>query len=127
VNKEIETLRNVILAAENHYETLGVGPWFGLDAIRLAYKRRVRLLHPDVCKLPDANDLCARLNVAMGELECDSSRNKHNLVCNILQQTCPTCEGRGTVVRQRGFTHSTIIKCVSCEGGWVPMNQRRKS
>jgi DnaJ-class molecular chaperone len=125
MNKDIETLRNSILASQNHYETLGVGPGFGLDAIRVSYKRRVKLLHPDVCSLQDANDLCARLNVAMGELECEKSRNKHDLTHSIFQQTCPVCEGRGTVVRQRGFTNATILKCSSCEGGWIPRNQRR--
>lgn len=46
---------------ENHYDVLGVGKDADKKEIKAAFRRLSKILHPDVCKLPDAEE---RFNLA---------------------------------------------------------------
>ncbi|MBJ7332115.1 MAG: J domain-containing protein [Solirubrobacteraceae bacterium] len=57
-----EMQRRAVMAASHLYETVGVAPAVSDDELRLAYRERSKLLHPDV--QADGADAMVRLNQA---------------------------------------------------------------
>jgi molecular chaperone DnaJ len=60
--------------AQDFYDVLGVPRTADADAIRQAYRRRARELHPDVSTEPDAEERVRELNAAYAVLSDSQSR-----------------------------------------------------
>ena len=107
--------RKKVLAATSHYQTLGVSPGASQEDIKLAHRKLARLLHPDLCKLKDAHDLCSRVNVAYMTLSDKELRRKYDFVEKTAAKVCATCAGTGHVKKQKGFK-KVAVACPSCDG-----------
>jgi DnaJ-class molecular chaperone len=60
---------------QDHYEKLGVSPLAGADAIKLAYRRRAALYHPDKNPAPEAATRFREVQDAY-EVLADSARRQ---------------------------------------------------
>lgn len=109
-------LRERVLAAENHYQLLGVATVCSLNEIRGAHRYLASVFHPDRCGLADAEDLMGRVNVAYNALSDPAERRKHDTIHHVKKRACGTCKGTGVVLRQKGFTTKIAQPCTACGG-----------
>ena len=99
--------------AADAYATLGATLGTTSDQLKVMHRTLQRKLHPDVCPLPDAHDLSAKVNVAYATLSDPKSRRNYNR--DIKVQPCPVCEGTGTVKKQKGIK-KIVVPCPGCGG-----------
>lgn len=111
-----QTIAQNVERAMTHYEALGVEPGVNADAIREAHRELARLFHPDRCKLSNAHELMARINVAYSCLSDPEARRKYDFTNQIKAEKCPACRGLGTVLKQKGFKAKVKTTCPTCGG-----------
>lgn len=104
------------------YLTLGVPPAASEEAIRKAFQRVARELHPDVVTLqaPAAMEAAtARLdaaNAAYNMLKSAPSRALYDAQLALLYDPCGKCKGGG---QQWAVGGDTYVPCRECSGiGW---------
>lgn len=102
--------------ARTHYEVLGVPAAATPEAIRAAQRDLARQFHPDRCKLSNAHELMSRVNVAYSCLMDPIARRKYDLTNKIKAEHCPTCKGKGHVLKQQGFNKKVSAICPTCHG-----------
>lgn len=105
-----------ILTARTLYAVLEVPPAAGADVIKAAYRALARRFHPDLCKLTNAHDLCARVNDAYSVLSDSEARLKYDVINNTAYSYCAQCAGRGTAFKQKGFANKILTLCAECDG-----------
>ncbi len=67
-----------MMASVTHYSVLDVAPDATIDAIRAAYRRQARQLHPDVTATGDGGEAMARVNEAWRVLSNSSTRRAYD-------------------------------------------------
>lgn len=63
---------------ENHYDVLGIHKEADVKEVKAAYRRLSKLLHPDVCTLPDADERFQLAKQAYETLMDDTKRKKYD-------------------------------------------------
>ena len=63
---------------KTYYALLGVTARSSQDEIRLAYRRKAREFHPDVCNRFDAEEMFKLLNKAYSTLKDEKKRQAYN-------------------------------------------------
>jgi DnaJ-class molecular chaperone len=119
----IKEARARVLNADNHYAVLGVAPGAAPDVIKAAHRTLARAFHPDLCKLEDAHDLCARVNGAYAVLGDKEARRKYDAVERTEEAQCTRCAGTGTVYKQKGFNKKVTSPCPTCGGSGICASQ----
>ena len=122
---ELQKLRSAVLNADNHYAVLGVATGAATDVIKAAHRTLARAFHPDLSKLEDAHELCARVNVAYAVLGDKEARRKYDAVERTEEAQCTRCAGTGTVYKQKGFNKKVQSPCPVCGGHGVCASQSR--
>lgn len=115
----VKQLRQAVLNASTHYETLGVSVTANYDEIKRAHRMLALYFHPDRSAFTDAHDLMSKVNQAYSCLEDTAARAKYDLLNKIASEPCPKCEGLGTVGKSKGkgFTAKKIrVDCTNCGG-----------
>lgn len=108
-----------VMAARDHYATLGL-PVAATDRdLKEAHRVLCRLFHPDLCRFPDAADLCAKVNVAYDVLSDHERRRRYDATCRFIDRKCVVCAGRGSTWRQKGFARRVEQPCTTCGGHGV--------
>lgn len=118
-------LRRNVLNADNHYAVLGVAPAAPQETIKLAHRTLARAFHPDLCKLEDSHNLCARINVAYAVLGDKEARRKYDAVERTGVVQCSRCAGTGVVYKQKGFNKKVQVPCLECKGSGTCASQLR--
>jgi DnaJ-class molecular chaperone with C-terminal Zn finger domain len=111
-----DKLRKRVLGATNCYELLGIPPVASLNDIRAAHRYLASAFHPDRCGLAEAHDLMARTNVAYDTLTDPAKRRAHDTLHHVSKKVCATCRGKGSVLKQRGFSAKVAQPCPTCGG-----------
>jgi DnaJ-class molecular chaperone len=109
-------LRAQVLEGETHYEVLGIPPAATDDMIKGTHRALASAFHPDRCALADAQALMARVNVAYTCLSDRAARRKYDAIHLVKLDQCPTCDGKGFVLKQRGFSAKARATCGTCGG-----------
>ncbi|MBS3938989.1 MAG: J domain-containing protein [Peptococcaceae bacterium] len=65
---------------KNYYQTLGVPHTESSEGIRVAFRKKAKLFHPDVCKLPDAHQRFIEVAEAYEILREPTSRAKYDVL-----------------------------------------------
>lgn len=65
------------MTAKNYYQVLGILPSASLEDIKLAYRRLARKYHPDVSRLPEAEEQFKAVNEAYETLSNHSKRRQY--------------------------------------------------
>ncbi len=66
------------LPDETYYDILGVPPDASIEKITSAYRKLAKILHPDVCQSPDAEDLFKAVNEAYQVLRDPKKREEYD-------------------------------------------------
>lgn len=67
--------QKLVISLKNHYDTLGVTLMTSSEDIKAAWRKKIRFLHPDVCKLENASDAFRAIQNAY-EVLSDTRRRK---------------------------------------------------
>jgi DnaJ-class molecular chaperone len=111
---EITKLALGIMACRTHYEVLQVPPGATTDQVRQAHRVLASIFHPD---RPTGNhDVMARVNDAYSCLTDTTARRKYDAVNKTATTVCPTCKGKGTTMKQKGFKNKVPVPCATCAG-----------
>lgn len=111
---EISKLARRIQAATTHYEVLGVPPGCTPEQARSQHRVLASIFHPD---RPTGNhDVMARVNDAYTLITDTTARRKYDAVNKTATKVCPTCKGKGTVNKQKGFKAKVPVPCPMCAG-----------
>ncbi len=106
--------------AGDPYALLGVPPAAGPEAVRAAWLALVKVSHPDRWPAPElvqvAHNVTAALNDARALLSDPARRRKYDLLHGVKQTLCSVCEGKGTVLKQKGFGKKVASTCPACKG-----------
>lgn len=113
--KALERAAQSVREAADAYATLGATVATTNEALKELHRALARKFHPDVCPLPDAHDLCAKVNVAYDTLSDPKRRKAYDRDRKTYQKTCPTCGGSGHVKKQKGFK-KVPVECPACGG-----------
>ncbi|MCD8025058.1 MAG: DnaJ domain-containing protein, partial [Candidatus Gastranaerophilales bacterium] len=118
----------MIDCAKNLYEILDVSPNSTTDEIKAAYKKLVRIYHPDLNKSKSAETAFKLLNNAYGILSNKEKRNKYNTLLETSKQEKIT-RNEDIIIKEvkitqdeatRGTTRTVNIlnkqKCPKCTG-----------
>lgn len=98
---------------ENNYTILGVTRSASKDEIRAAYVRKARETHPDAGgQADDFLSVCGAYKVLTNGVMRKRYDEYLELTCN----PCPTCAGRGVLIKQRSFKERTVRPCQDCNG-----------
>ena len=102
-----------------HYSFLGVSPGACTSVELDAARRQIaRLFHPDFNE--DGTAVMAHANVAYDTLSNARTRKAYDAGLRSLYRPCPSCEGNGFHVKQKGFTGTVKVACPDCgRSGWV--------
>ncbi len=65
-------------AGDNYYEILNLRPDASLQEITAAYRKLAKILHPDVCESPDADELFKAVNEAYQVLKDPKKREEYD-------------------------------------------------
>lgn len=104
----------------NHYITLGVHKAATDAEVRVAYGRLALTLHPDLFdNEPVKAAKMADLNVAYNILKDAKRRKAYDVHLAVTNKPCSTCNGKGAVMKQKGFSKKTAAICGACRGGGV--------
>lgn len=113
---EAKRLTNMVLDATTHYDALGVPTGADAATIKEAHRALARVFHPDRCAIMHAHDVMARVNGAYAVLSDKDARRKYDATLRIQDTQCPTCKGKGVVLRQKGFSAKVQVICPVCKG-----------
>lgn len=101
----------------NHYRTLGVHKHSTESAIKLAWNLLARINHPDKTNNdPAAADRMAMINVAYGVLKNPKERKRYDKVLALTGTTCPACQGKAVIMKQKGYSKKIAAPCDACCG-----------
>lgn len=113
--KEIEKAANQVRSGNDHYATLGANLGTTSAQLKVMHRTLMRKLHPDVCPLPDAHDLSAKVNVAYDTLSDTKKRRDYNRDNKVDARACGTCTGTGQIKKQKGIK-KVLVECPDCGG-----------
>lgn len=111
---EVAKLAAGVLACGTHYEVLQVPPKASEDQVRAAHRALASIFHPD--RYTGDPAVMARVNVAYTCLTDKVERRKYDAVQRTATKVCPTCKGKGTIMKQKGFKAKTPLPCPQCAG-----------
>lgn len=101
-----------------HYHTLGVTRKCTKEELIQAWRAAAWKLHPD--RGGNAGEF-AEASRAYAILRDPKARASYDAAQSLFTDCCALCSGEGVILKQRGFTVKTKIKCTTCGGsGWVP-------
>jgi DnaJ-class molecular chaperone len=113
--KELEKAANQVRNSTDHYATLGANLGTTSEQLKVMHRTLMRKLHPDVCTLPDAHDLSAKVNVAYATLSDPRKRRAYNRDNKVDTRACSTCAGTGQIKKQKGIKKVSMV-CPDCGG-----------
>lgn len=113
--KDIERAAAQVRSATDYYAVMGANLGTTSDQLKVMHRTLMRKLHPDVCPLPDAHDLSAKVNVAYDTLSDPKKRKAYNRDTKADARTCPTCAGTGQIKKQKGIK-KVAVECPDCGG-----------
>lgn len=114
--RTVEAERAAVLSSDNPYDVLQVRLAAQEAELKAAHRRLSLLFHPDRCKLADAGDLQARVNVAYNTLTDPEKRARHDTINHVEAAKCTACKGSGKAYRQKGFKLRVEVSCAVCAG-----------
>lgn len=102
---------------KTHYSTLGVHKSATDMEVKFAYGQLALMCHPDLHdNNPEKAAQMAELNVAYNVLKKIDSRKEYDKLMAILHKKCAQCQGKGAVMKQKGFNKKIAVACAACEG-----------
>ena len=113
--KALERAAQSVREAADAFAVLGATTATSPEALKELHRALARKFHPDLCSLPDAHDLCARINVAYDTLSDPKRRKEYIRDSKVKRKVCATCAGTGHVKKQKGFK-KVAVACPSCDG-----------
>lgn len=113
--KALERAAQFVREAADAFSVLGATTSTTGDALKELHRALARKFHPDLCSLPDAHDLCAKINVAYDTLSNPKRRKDYIRDSKVKHKVCATCAGTGHVKKQKGFK-KVVVACPSCNG-----------
>lgn len=113
--KALERAAEAVRQAATAYAVLGATVATTNEALKELYRALARKFHPDLCALPDAHDLCAKVNVAYDTLSDVKRRKAHDRDQKTDRRKCHTCVGAGVIKKQKGFK-KVGVECPDCNG-----------
>lgn len=113
--KALERAAQSVREAADAFAVLGATTATSLEALKELRRALAAQVHPDRCRLPDAHDLCARINVAYDTLSDPKRRKDYIRDSKVKRKVCATCAGTGHVKKQKGFK-KVAVACPSCDG-----------
>lgn len=113
--KALERAAQSVREATDAFEVLGATTATSLEELKELRRVLAAQVHPDRCRLPDAHDLAAKINVAYDTLSDPKRRKAYDRDRKTHQKTCPTCGGSGHVKKQKGFK-KVPVECPACGG-----------
>jgi DnaJ-class molecular chaperone len=113
--KALERAAQSVREAADAFAVLGATTATSTEALKELHRALARKFHPDLCRLPDAHDLCARINVAYDTLSDPKRRKDYIRDSKVKRKVCATCAGTGHVKKQKGFK-KVAVACPSCDG-----------
>lgn len=113
--KALERAAQSVREAADAFTVLGATIATSTEELKELRRALVRKFHPDVCLLPDAHDLTAKINVAYDTLSDPKRRKDYIRDSKVKRKVCATCAGTGHVKKQKGFK-KVAAACPSCDG-----------
>ena len=113
--KDIERAATQVRSATDYYAVMGANLGTTGDQLKELHRALARKFHPDLCSLPDAHDLCAKVNVAYDTLSDPKRRKAYLRDSKVKRTTCGTCGGCGHIKKQKGFK-KVPVECPACGG-----------
>lgn len=113
--KALERTAKSVREATDAFSVLGATVATTNEALKELHRALARKLHPDLCHLPDAHDLCAKVNVAYDTLTDPKRRKAYLRDSKVKRTTCGTCGGCGHIKKQKGFK-KVSVECPACDG-----------
>lgn len=113
--KALERAAQSVREAADAFSVLGATTATTVEALKELHRALARKFHPDLCSLPDAHDLCAKINVAYATLSDPKRRKEYIRDSKVKRKVCATCAGTGHVKKQKGFK-KVVVACPSCDG-----------
>lgn len=113
--KALERAAQSVREAADAFSVLGATTATTAEALKELHRALARKFHPDLCSLPDAHDLCAKINVAYDTLSDPKRRKDYIRDSKVKRKVCATCAGTGHVKKQKGFK-KVVVACPSCDG-----------
>lgn len=108
---------------KNLYAILGVHWRADAEALKQARRTQARKYHPDVS--PHDAYKMVEVNEAYNTLTNPAEHKRYRILLGAVSYTCPRCQGRGTMRKQKSFTKVTETICQTCQGaGLLPKEQR---
>ena len=113
--KALERAAQSVREATDAFAVLGATTATTNEALKELHRALARKFHPDLCSLPDAHDLAAKINVAYDTLTDPKRRKDYIRDSKVKRKVCATCAGTGHVKKQKGFK-KVAVACPSCDG-----------
>ena len=113
--KALERAAQSVREAADAFSALGATTATTADALKELHRALARKFHPDLCSLPDAHDLCTKINVAYDTLSDPKRRKEYIRDSKVKRKVCATCAGTGHVKKQKGFK-KVAVECPACDG-----------
>ena len=113
--KALERTAESIRNATDAFEVLGATTATSLEELKELRRVLAAQVHPDRCRLPDAHDLAAKINVAYDTLSDPKRRKDYIRDSKVKRRVCTTCVGAGRIKKQKGFK-KVAVECPACDG-----------
>lgn len=113
--KALERAAHSVREAADAFAVLGATTATTNEALKELRRALARKFHPDVCPLPDAHDLLAKINVAYDTLSDPKRRKDYIRDSKVKRRVCTTCVGAGRIKKQKGFK-KVAVECPACDG-----------